>query len=260
MILKYEDLISGEPLYISGVGHIRSPFLKELKPTSGIGFWKYNLYLNIMLCDKEDAVKYAQIMGKSEKIIQTIRENDKLDAFDVFTIIPVLRKLLLDSLGFFIVEELSWDDKSHKISVVKRGDSEEDIQLAGYIDRYNFVEVCHAILQMNYIKVEEVQKPQNFASDKTKELWERAQQYLKETGKKKVQDKSMNLGNIVSKFCILSSGYTLLNVYDLTVFQLYDQFFQCSYLKAMRINDMAYSMHGGDKYDSQAWLKPIYKL
>ena len=37
MKISYEDLISGDSIYVDGVGHVRSPFLRELKPTEGVG-------------------------------------------------------------------------------------------------------------------------------------------------------------------------------------------------------------------------------
>ena len=65
---------------------------------------------------------------------------------------------------------------------------------------------------------------------------------------------------MISKLCAANIGYTLFNIYELTVFQLYDQFFQYGYLRAMNLNEMAYSNHGGEKFDIQAWLKPIIKF
>jgi len=258
--LKYEDLISGDPLFVPSVGHIRSPYLWELKPAKGIGLWQYNLYLNVLLSDKEDALRFVQMTGKSEKAMQMLRENDKLETFDILTLVNGTRELLCSSLGFFIVESLQWDKGKMAFLTTNETDEGEQQRTIGCISRDNYNEIRDAILRLNYIKVEDNIKTQTFASDEARELWEKAQKYLKETNKSKVQDKNMSLGNLISKFCALNNGYTLFNVYELTVFQFYDQFFQNSYLRAMSINDMAYSMYGGEKYDAQAWLKPIYKL
>ena len=53
MKFSYEDLISGDAIYVDGVGHLRSPQLKELKPTQGIGTWNYNLFLSMLSWDKQ---------------------------------------------------------------------------------------------------------------------------------------------------------------------------------------------------------------
>ena len=70
----------------------------------------------------------------------------------------------------------------------------------------------------------------------------------------------MELGNIISKLCAANSGYTLLNIYDLTIFQLYDQFFQYGYLRAMDLNERAFSVHGGKEFNFEKWLEPILKI
>ena len=113
---------------------------------------------------------------------------------------------------------------------------------------------------MNYINIGESAKPVKHSSAQAQELWERAQQYLKEESAKAPPDKNMNLGNIISKLCAASTSYNLFNIYDLTIFQLYDQFFQYGYLRAMNLNEMAFSNHGGENFDMQGWLKPIIKI
>ena len=90
-----------------------------------------------------------------------------------------------------------------------------------------------------------------------KKAAEEAKKKAAEEAAKKKADKRLQLGNIISKLSCVSTGYTLLNIYNLTVFQLYDQFFQYGYLRAMDLNEMAFSNHGGKNFDIQAWLKPI---
>ncbi len=59
---------------------------------------------------------------------------------------------------------------------------------------------------------------------------------------------------------LLSSIVDFQHSCKVTVFQLYDQFFQYGYLRAMDLSEMAYSNHGGKDFDIQAWLKPITNL
>ena len=61
MKFAYEDLISGDSIPVDGVGHIRSPLLRELKPTQGIGTWTYGLYLNLLVWEKDDLIKFMKI-------------------------------------------------------------------------------------------------------------------------------------------------------------------------------------------------------
>lgn len=251
MKFSYEDLISGDSIPVEGVGHIRSPLLRELKPTQGIGMWTYNLYLNILVWEKEDLIKFMKV--STGKKLKALVGNDKLNAFDAVTILEPSRQLLREAMAFFIDEDLEWDDKTRSFTTKSKNTHDK----IGCINRNNFDDVRDMMLQTNYINLGRDAKPTKFSSKKAQSLWEQAQQHLKKEATKSTQDKRMQLGNIISKLSCVSVGYTLLNIYDLTVFQLYDQFFQYGYLRAMDLSEMAYSNHGGKDFDVQAWLKPI---
>lgn len=227
--------------------------IKELKPSKGIGTWTYNLYLNLLAWDKNEVINFMKL--STGKKLKSLEGNDKLSLFDVISLIEQPRKLLQKAMAFFVDEVISWDEGTR--SFLLKNDLDEDV---GRINRENFEEVRDMMLQMNYINIGESAKPVKHSSQQAQELWERAQQYLKEESAKATPDKNMNLGNIISKLCAASTSYNLLNIYDLTVFQLYDQFFQYGYLRAMNLNEMAFSNHGGENFDMQAWLKPIIKI
>ena len=254
MKFTYEDLISGDSIFVSGIGHFRSPQLKELKPTQGIGTWKYNLYIGLMAWDRSEIVKFMKIT--TGRNLRKLEQNEDLSLFDVMTLIDEPRMLLQNAMAFFMCETLTWD-KISRAFITTSTDKNETI---GSINRDNFEEVRDMMLQLNYISIGESAAPIQHSSAKAKELWERSQQYLKEQSSKSSKDKSYTFGNIVSKLCAANTGYTLFNIYDLTIFQLYDQFFQYGYLRAMSLNEMAFSNHGGEKFDMQAWLKPILKI
>lgn len=251
MKFSYEDLISGDSIPVEGIGHIRSPHLYELKPTQGIGFWTYNLYLNLLAWNKDELLKFMQM--SSGKKLNALIHSDALTAFDVITILDSPRQMMQTVLAFFMDEELSWDAGERKFWTASK-DTHERV---GAIDRNNFENVRDMMLQANYISIGRSTKPPHFANEKARELWERAQKYLQQSAKNSSSDKRMELGNIISKLSCVSAGYTLLNIYELTIFQLYDQFFQYGYLRAMNISDMAFSNHGGKDFDMQAWLKPM---
>lgn len=254
MKFSYEDLISGDSIFVKGIGHFRSPTLQELKPTKGIGTWTYNFYINVLAWDKEGFLKFLRVaMGRRAAPLE---KNQKLQTYDVVTLIETSRELLREAMAFFMQEEVLWNEKKRIYETY----SKDENKIIGEINRENFEEVRDMMLQMNYINIGESAKPVKHSSETAKELWERAQKELKEESLKSTPDKNMNLGNIISKLCAANTGYTLLNIYDLTVFQLYDQFFQYGYLRAMNLNEMAFSNHGGENFDMRAWLKPIIKI
>lgn len=238
---------------MNGVGHFRSPLLCELKPTTGLGQQGYNLYLNILSWDKSHVLKYGRLMK--------YRGVDKLDrpeltAYDVLTLIPSMRELCRGVLSFFMIEELVWDEKGRRYVAVSCDESSE---IVGEVNRDNFEDVRAAMLQLNYIGLSKEDAPISHSSDRSKELWEQAQEYLRNQAEQSSgEDKpEYHLSNIVSKVCVAHSSYNLLNVYDLTVFQLYDAFFQLSYMRSTNLSERIFSNHGGEKFNFDDWLKPI---
>ena len=251
MKFTYGDLISGDAIFVEGIGHIRSPFLYELKPSKGIGTWNYNLYISLLAWDKDKVVNFLRI--STGKKLKKLDGNTTLEIFDVLTLIDTSRELLQNAMAFFMEENVTWNSEQRKFITLSKADGTE----VGFIDRNNFEEVRDMMLQMNYINLGDSAKPLKHSTDKAKELWEKAQAYLKQESKKEAKDKTMELGNIISKLSVASPSYNLLNIYNLTVFQLYDQFFQCGYLRAIGLNERAFTIHGGNKFNMKDWLKPI---
>ena len=255
MHFDYFDMLSGEPLYVQGVGHILSPRLKELRPQSGIGYRAYNLYLNFLTWDKEHLLKYDQLMqykGASKL------NKDVFNSFDVVTLLEQTRELCRGVLSFFMVENLVWDEKNRCYLVVT---PEENPKLIGQINRNNFDEVKKMILQLNFIGLDKDDAPTAHSTDKAKELWEKTQGYLKEQAEAEAsEDKpEYHLSNIISKICAVHPSYNLFNIYNLTVFQLYDAFFQIGYMRSADLSERIFSAYGGDKFKFEDWLKPIIK-
>ena len=94
---------------------------------------------------------------------------------------------------------------------------------------------------------------------------EKAEREAKERAKQQAEaevkeDKpEYHLGNIISKICAIHPSYNLLNIYGLTVFQLYDSFFQLGYMRSTDLSEKIFSNHGGDSFKFENWLQPILK-
>ena len=254
MLFDYFDALSGEAVYLSGVGHIRSPLVKELYPHSGLSNRGYKFFLSVLLWDKEDFLRYGTMMELRgvDKL-----SNPKLSAFDVATLLPQTREFCREILSFFMLECLAWDESARAYVAIS---DDEDHSEIGRITRDNFDAVREAMLQMNYVGVDKDKSPVSHSDDKSKELWERAQQHLAEQAKKETEDKpAYHLSNIISKICAVHPSYNILNIGDLTVFQLYDAFFQIGYMRSADLSARIFSNHGGDKFHFEDWLNPIIK-
>ncbi len=258
MRLEYFDMLSGEPIFVRGVGHVRSPKLKELRPTSGIGYKAYNWYLSLMSWDKAQLLQYGTLM--QYRGVDKLK-HERITMFDAATLIQATRELYRGALSFFMEEEIVWDDSSRKYIAYALGDKESVPQIVGEITRENFEEVRHLILQMNFVGLDKDGAPVRHSSEKSKELWERVQGYLAEQTRRDEADPhpEYRLSNIISKLCAVHPSYNLLNIYDLTIFQLYDSFFQVGYMRSADLSEQVFCNHGGDKFKFEDWLKPILK-
>ena len=259
MRFDYFDLLSGEPIFVNGIGHFRSPVLKELCPHDGIGYNVYNLYLNFLSWDKEKVLQYDKLLGL--RGVDRIASEPKLTTFDVITLLEPTRELCREVLAFFMLEDIQWDGAKRKFVAMNTDDEEQ--HLAGEIGRNNFEEVRKLALQMNFVGVndEESEAETKFTNEHTKELWEKAQKFMKKQAEEneKGGGAEYHIGNIISKLCVVHPTYNLLNVWGLTVFQLYDAFSQISYMRSSDLNERIFSTHGGDKFKFEDWLKPILK-
>lgn len=252
-------MLSGEPIFVKGIGHIRSPFLRELRPFSGIGYDIYSLYLNFLSWDKEEIIKYDKLIGL--RGVDKVAQEDALLTFDVITIFEPTREFCREVLSFFMPENLKWEESKRAFMVFSNNSG--TIELAGEINRNNFDELRKSILQMNFIGLDETEEREatKHSSEHAKELWEKAQKFLKDQNKPKdnTDKPEYHIGNIISKLCAAHPSYNYLNVFDLTVFQLYDAFFQFGYMRSSDLSERIFSNHGGDKFNFEDWLKPILK-
>ena len=256
MKFDYFDMLSGEPIYVSDVGHLRSPKLKELCPSSGIGYAVYNMYLNFLTWDKAKMLQQDKLMGL--RGADRLALEEKLTTYDVITLLPQTREFCREVLSFFIAEKIQWNDSGHKFTLVATAGEE---QVIGEINRANFEDIRSLILQLNFIGLDQESGYVKHTSAHSKELWEKAQKFLKQQAEaNSSEDKpEYHIGNIVSKLCAAHPSYNLLNVWDLTVFQFYDAFFQLGYLRSSSLNEAIFSNHGGNKFRFEDWIKPILK-
>lgn len=250
MKFDYFDMLSGYPIYVSGVGHVKSPKLKEICPTVGTGHWVYTLFLSALSWDKEDVFDYLKVMKfRGENKLH----RDEFTVFDIISLVTPLQDLYKEILGFFISELVDWDP-SRRMFITSVED-ENGQSSVGQIDRDNFETVRDAIRQMNFIGLDKSAAEPKFASEKAKELWERAQQYLRQ--QKTTGDAKYRLNNIISKLCAAHPSYNFTNIFELTIFQLYDAFFEYGYIRSAGLSEAIFSNHGGDHFNFEEWLKPI---
>ena len=228
-------LISGSNIDWNGILTIRQPRLGDIRD---VGYSKYQMYLNMMLLSKAHLLS---TMG--------IHDAQLADAIDLYALLcedPTSRERLIDAFSFFIVEPLSYHDGSIFVG---------DIPVSARI----LDQVKPLILELSYIKTPEPPKKPKFASKSAEELWYKLQKGKRdfEQAKAKAQavDENMSLPNLISAVAAEHQGYSLLNIWDLTVYQLYDQFARINTKVQIDVYGQRWAAWGKDDFDTSVWFK-----
>lgn len=231
---SYFALLSPDPIYIPNAGSILSPRLKDI---SAIGFHTYQYYLSVLLMN--------------EKTFSSLSQSN---IFDLFMADESSALLLKDVLNFFIKEEIVHPPE-HNCLLARNGDS-----VTGIITGENYPQICDVICQRNYIRSAFKEDPSKIKSKKASEIVRKLQQGRAKKAARTSPDENMELGNIISAVANKSQSLNILNIWDLTVFQVWDCFARLSNNSIYDIQSMSVAAWGNknNSFDASAWYKRIY--
>lgn len=241
MKLDESDLLSGDNIPIAGVCTLKPPRVKLLKPSADIGYKKYAEYLGMIATTQLDLLN---MYGIKKAYDEAGEEQRKL--FSVFNLITAndeVRKSCMDALQYFIAEPLVFDAEK---GCIKAGET-------GEINESNFDEVRECILQTACIsKPEEVKQPK-FHNEAARRVWEAIQ--ANKAKKKSATQESDTLYNIVSSVCACSPSYNFTNIWELTVYQLYNQFGKLNKSKTLEPILTRWAVWSQEDFDFSTWYK-----
>lgn len=246
MEISYEDLIGVEPIEIDGVGHLRIPLLKDI--------WKmkYSTYETLCSYLSVDKVNYLKLHGLDEQY--SLLSDSEKEANSLFYLIINNKKFLemyIYIFCFFITENIVFSQKTESFIVFESG------EVIGEINNSNFDHVRSCLLSINYLKSNtKEEKEVKYKNATAKKLAERMAKAEKEKNKKN----TLSIGKIISKYCSDNkNGINILNVFDMTIYQLYDQWTQHNHIRQCDIQDMIYAntvtFSDTKSYDPNLWAK-----
>lgn len=248
MKYNYFDLLSPEPMKLQNIGSIVSPTLRSISSIGGYDTYQY--YLSILLLDLKT---YLNMIGKSEQY-DLISDQDKLK-FNIFDLTPYEQfcSLLQDILNFFIKEDVRYSQEN-KYYIVK-----ENEHIVGTITKDNYNSVCDLICQRNCIKSSQEENLSKVKSKKALEILKKIKRGRAEKEKQSKADKNMELGNIISAVANKSQSLNILNIWDLTIFQIWDCFTRLNNNNIYDIQSMSVAAWGDkdNHFDATAWFKRI---
>lgn len=260
MKLDYATLLSPHSLYLENIGHIRPTRIKDIWSPE-VTYKTYGLYLSVILMKPQ--TYFEKINPNAYEQYNSMPDEDKnrIGMFSIITADQNLREQYCKALNFFMEENIFWD-ASHNVFIAYNGidDNGDSPSPAGIISEKQFNEVCDVILQFNGIDrneeyFDESKAKNNLALEILQKL-KRGQQKLK---KKNKSDPRMELPNLMSAVSCKHSSINLTNIWDLTVYQLYDQFHRLQINNVYDIKSMSLAAWGdkNNTFDYSEWYKNI---
>lgn len=200
-----------------------------------------------------DIKSYFHSLGRLDDY-EALSDEDKLklNIFDILTADKEAVLSLEKALNFFIKEDVCYSS-SHLGFLVKDG---EDI--VGFIDRETYYVVCDLICQRCYIKTtkEDLGKIKN---KKALGIMKKILKGREEKAKASKSDKNMELGNIISSVANKSLSLNISNIWDITIYQLWDCFARISNNNIYEIQSTSVAAYGNkdNHFDANAWFKRL---
>lgn len=248
MKLSYYELLSPNPIQIQNVGGIISPTLRDI---SSIGYNTYQYYLSILLIDLK--THFTMLGQEKQYALLSDEQKSHINIFELLTANKESCIALQDILNFFIKEDVIYDPNYNEFIIQNDGKN------IGLITKEIYPQVCDVICQRNCIKSKQEDNISKVKSKKALEILKKLQKGRNEKAKQTKADKNMELGNIISAVANKSQSLNILNIWDITVYQLWDCFSRLTNNNIYNIQSMSVAAWGDkDKqFDATAWFKRI---
>lgn len=247
---EYFDLLSPEPIYLHPIGGVKCPTLREI---SQLSYDTYYMYLSLLLITPQSY--FANINQSDFYENLSAEEKASFNAFDLITMNPSTCSMLESALNFFLTDIVRYH-KQHNAFLLYQ--SAEQSEPTGCITKENWQQLCELILQRNYLKIkeEDLSKVKN---KRALSIMEKLQKGRKNKEKNTSADTNMELGNIISAVANKSPALNIFNIWDITIYQLWDAFYRSCHNNLYDIQAMSVAAYG-DKdhhFDADGWFKKL---
>lgn len=261
MNLDYATLISPFSLYLENIGHIRPIRLKDIWLPE-VTYKTYSLYLSLMLM--KPLSYFEQINPDLHEQYNAMSDEDKsiISMFNIIANDQKLREQYCKALSFFMDETVLWDAAYNVFITCSRVDNKtaDSLTPIGAISEQHFAEVCDVILQLNGVDRNEEQFDEKKVKNKyALEVLRKLKKGIQTMKKKNKHDPKMELPNLISAISCKHNSINLTNIWDLTVYQLYDQFHRLQINNVYNIKSMSLAAWGdkNNTFDYSEWYKNI---
>jgi hypothetical protein len=238
-------LLSGSPIYLEGVGLIKPYTIGEIVD---MGYMYYQSLLQTLVANVRDIVQ-----GNLELPTEV-----EVTTFDLALNLPEdndFRISFLEGIKIFLREEELMPMKlENGRDIILVGDIEEKRILY----RENFMDLRSILLAQNGIKVShdvESSKPQKPINKKAQEILDKlkkSQEQIDEIKRKNKSAEEVDLADIISAVTAKSPSINKFNVWDLTLYQLYEEYKRLEAINQYEVNIEA-MMAGAKDIELRHW-------
>lgn len=256
MKLDYATLISPYPLVLQKIGSIKSPTLKEIWNPE-ITYNTYQLYLILLLTTPQTYCETINLTKKEWYQTLTDKEKSALTMMYFISEDKGLQEQYCNVLEFFFEENVIWDDYNKVFITYTDTDDKGQVIPVGFIHNGIWNELCDVILQRCNINRKQKEEKPRFKSKIAKKIWLKTQKAKKQQDEK--ADKNVELPNLISAVSAFSKTLNFINVWDLTIYQLYDQFTRLRINVFFDISSTSVAAYGDsdNKFNSEQWYENI---
>lgn len=256
MKLDYAALISPYPFYLERIGSIKSPTLREIW-SPNVTYPVYQTYLTILLMTPQTYCEEANpsISGWYQSLSED--EKQTVNMIELISMDKNLQNLYTKMFNFFFEETVIWD-KENDLFLTFHPSEDNEMLPVGVIHKTIFSELCDIILQRCGIARSDVD------TDTSKVKSKRALEILKKLKKGRQNaaghakhDKDTELPNLITAVAVKSNSINFTNIWDLTVYQLYEQFKKEQTNVYFDIQKMSVAAYGNEKnhFKGNEWYK-----
>lgn len=222
----------GDKIEVDGIV-FKQPKLRDIKK---IGTQTYYAYISFLLVSAEEYLMSI----KREDLIPFFKQHN-LTMFDIYRDNPYERQFFIEALSFFIDGEIVFKNGVFLLNNTN------------IINKENYPRILEVIGEINCLKVNKQQE--TFANEKARKIAEKIQQAKQKRSNVQSKD-SVSLADIISAVASRKESLNLLNIWDLTIYQLYDHYNRLIVEDEFDIHAMNYAYWGGE-FKAKHWSKQI---
>lgn len=251
--------ISYSPITLP-IGNIRKPKLKDIADTQSVhkmSFEKFYYYEFLISITPEEFFKSIKD-GKNLWESFDKEEREKLTLYQLVMSYEELAKNYLNVFSFFFEETILLLDNVYVVVNPNKDYNQEKPlpeDVKGIINAENFDEVISIIQQICCITPKQKEEKPKFKNKTAERIYYQIKE-AEENQKKKV-DENLTLPNIISSVSVEHKSLNYTNIWELTIFQLLDNFARLRDQKIQDIIETRVAVWGDEdnKYDPYVWYK-----